>query len=226
MTGLWSSLIPLMVGSAIVPVQIVVTVLLLRSSAGKLTAVAWVAGMTTVRLAQGVVFGLVLGPASDAGSTSDGPGTAASLLLLVVAIVFYVSAAKQLLKEPDEDAPPPRWMAAIEGITPGKAYLFGAGLLAVSVKFWVFTLGAIAAIEEAAMGQTASVLTYLVFVVLAQSVTLVIIGIAYVMPHRAATLLDRISGFLSRNNRLIVIAIGAVFGTWFLIKALNGLGVL
>jgi hypothetical protein len=76
------------------------------------------------------------------------------------------------------------------------------------------------------MGQTASVVTYLVFVVLAQSVTLVIIGIAFLMPHRAATMLDRISGFLSRNNRVIVIAIGAVFGTWFLIKALNGLGVL
>jgi hypothetical protein len=226
MTGLWSSLIPLIVGSALVPVQIVVTVLLLRSSAGRFTAVAWVAGMTTVRLAQGVVFGLVLGSATDAGSSADGPGTAASLLLLVVAIVFYVSAVKQLLREPDEDAPAPRWMAALEGIAPAKAYLMGAGLLVVSVKFWVFTLGAIAAIEEAAMGQTASVVTYLVFVVLAQSVTLVIIGIAYVMPHRAATLLDGISSFLSRNNRVIVIAIGAVFGTWFLLKALDGLGVL
>jgi len=226
MNGLWSSLIPLVVGSALVPIQIVITVLLLRSSAGRITAVAWVAGMTTVRLAQGVVFGLILGAASDTGSTAGGPGAAVSLLLLIVAIVFYVSAAKQLLREPDEDAPPPRWMATVEAITPSKAYLLGAGLLTVSVKFWVFTLGAIAAIGEAGMGQTASIVTYVIFVILAQSVALLVIGIAFAMPRRATAVLDGISGFLERNNRGIVIVIGAVFGTWFMLKALQGLGVL
>ena len=226
MNGLWSSLIPLIVGSALVPIQIVITVLLLRSSAGRITAVAWVAGMTTVRLAQGVIFGLILGSASDTGSTAGGPGTAVSLLLLIVAIVFYVSAAKQLLREPDEDAPPPRWMATVDAITPGKAYLLGAGLLTVSVKFWVFTLGAIAAIGEAGLGQGESIITYVIFVILAQSVALLVIGIAFAMPHRATAMLDGISGFLERNNRGIVIAIGAVFGTWFMLKALTGLGVL
>ena len=226
MNGLWSSLIPLIVGSALVPIQIVITVLLLRSSAGRITAVAWIAGMTTVRLAQGVIFGLVLGASAEAGSAAGGPGTAASLLLLVVAVVFYVSAAKQLLREPDEDAPPPKWMAGLEAITPVKAYLLGAGLLSVSVKFWVFTLGAIAAIGEAGLGQAASIVSYVVFVILAQSVALFVIGIAYAMPHRATGVLDGISGFLERYNRAIVIAIGAVFGTWFMLKALNGLGIL
>jgi hypothetical protein len=51
---------PLMIGSALVLIQIIVTFLLLRSPSGKFTAVAWVAGMTATRLAQGLVFGLVL----------------------------------------------------------------------------------------------------------------------------------------------------------------------
>ena len=143
MTDLWSSLIPLIVGGALVPIQIIITILLLRSKAGRITAVAWVAGMTTVRLAQGIVFGLLLGSASGSDSTSDGPGTAVSLLLLVLAIVFYVSAAKQLLRHPDEDDPPPKWMAMVESVTPGKAFGLGAGILLINIKLWVFTLGAV-----------------------------------------------------------------------------------
>ena len=71
MTDLWSSLIPLIVGGALVPIQIIVTTLLLRSKAGKVAAAAWVAGMTTLRLAQGLVFGLLLGSRTGSGSTSE-----------------------------------------------------------------------------------------------------------------------------------------------------------
>jgi hypothetical protein len=226
MSDPWTSLIPLIIGSALVPIQIVITTLLLRSKAGKATAVAWVAGMTTMRLAQGLVFGLILGSANGAESGSDGPGSSVSLLLLVIAIVFYVSAAKQLLRHSDEDAPPPKWMARVESVTPGKAYLLGVGLVAVSAKFWVFTLGAIAAIGAAGMSPAASIGTFLLFVVLAESLLLAILVIAYAMPDRAGAMLDRIAGLLERHNRVLVIALGLVFGTWFLIKALDGLGIL
>jgi hypothetical protein len=225
-TDLWSSLIPLIVGGALVPIQIIVTTLLLRSKAGKIAAVAWVAGMTTLRLAQGLVFGLLLGSRSGSGSTSDGPDTAVSLLLLVLAIVFYVSAARQLLKHPDEDAPPPKWMAMIDGMRPGKAYGLGVGLLAIGAKPWVFTLGAIAAIGDAGLDQKAAVLTFLVFVILTESIHLLVVGIAYALPDRSAALLDRIKGFMETYNRAIMIVLGLVFGTWFMVKALGGLGVL
>ena len=226
MSDLWASLIPLIIGSALVPIQIVITTLLLRSKTGKITAVAWVAGMTTVRLAQGLVFGLILGAGDGADSGSGGPGSAVSLLLLVIAVVFYVSAAKQLLGQPDEDAPPPKWMATVEGVTPGRAYVLGVGLVAISAKFWVFTLGAISVIWAAGMSQPASIVTYLLFVVLAQSLLLAILVAAFAMPNRADAILDRVAGLLERYNRLLVITLGLVFGTWFLVKALDGLGVL
>ena len=224
MTNLWSALIPLIVGGALVPIQIIITILLLRSSAGRITALAWVAGMTTVRLAQGLVFGLLLGSATGGGSTSDGPGAALSLLLLVLAIVFYVTAAKQLLGHPDEDAPPPKWMAMFDGIGPGRAYALGAALLTVGAKFWVFTLGAIAAISDAGLDRGPSIVVFLVFVALTESIHLLLLGIAAVLPDRSERLLDRVAAFLESNNRVIMIVLGLVFGTWFLVKALGGLG--
>ncbi len=137
-----ASLTPLIIGSAVVPIQIIITILLIRAS--RVTALAWVAGMVTVRLVQGALFGLVWssGDVSSADTGESGAGLIASTLLLVAALLFIVTAVKQLLHEDDPDAPPPKWLAIIEGLTPFKAFALGAGLLIIGIKFWVFTMSA------------------------------------------------------------------------------------
>ena len=47
---MWSSLIPLIIASAILPMQIIVTIVLRRSRSGLQAAAAFVAGMTVLRL--------------------------------------------------------------------------------------------------------------------------------------------------------------------------------
>jgi hypothetical protein len=224
-TGLWGSLLPLAIASAVVPVQLVVTVLLLRSSHGRAASLAWVMGMLTVRLGQGILFGLILGP-GEPGGEERSTGSVTSLLLLVIAILFLLMAARELFDGPDDDAPPPGWMARIEGATPGRAYLLGVGMMLIGAKFWVFSLGAIAAIDAADPGAAAAVLTYLLFVLLAMSVHLAILGMAYVVPDRADVVLARFSDLLARYDRPVTIALGIVFGLWFLVKALDGLGII
>jgi hypothetical protein len=226
MNDLWTTLVPLIVASAIVPIQIVITILLLRSDAGRITAVAWVAGMTLARLAQGVVFGLVLSSAEETSGTRDGPGAVVSTILLVAGVLFLVAAFRQAFHDEDPDAPPPRWLALTESITPFRAFLLGAGMLLIGIKFWVFTLGAIAAIGTASLGLGGSLVAFLVFVVLAESIHLAAVGFAYAAPARADAGLARFSGMLERYNSLIMIVLGLVFGTWFLVKALTGLGII
>ncbi|HYO43436.1 MAG TPA: GAP family protein [Candidatus Limnocylindrales bacterium] len=229
MADLWSSLVPMIIGSALVPVQIIITTMVLRSPSGRTAGIAWLAGMTIVRLGQGVLFGLILGAAADAagdGTASTGPNTGASLLLLVIAILFLLTAARYALKQPDEDAPPPRWMAMVESVTPVKAFGLGAAILLIGVKPWVFTLGAINAIGAAGLGQGAAIATYLVFVLLAGSINLVVVGLAFAMPARSASMVDAIATFMARHSRVLMMVLGLVFGSWFLLKALRGLGLL
>ena len=226
MPDLLVTLIPLGVGSAIVPIQIIITILLLRAPGGRPAAVAWVAGMTALRLAQGLVFGFILGRDAGAAQGDDGASLAASIVLLVLALVLYAAAARQILKEPDEDAPPPKWMAMFDGVTPVKAFALGMGLLAIGVKFWVFTLGAIAAIGAAALDPAGSIVAFLGFIALAESIHLTLLAFAFAAPTRADAALERFSDVLKRHNAQIIIALGLVFGTWFLLKALDGLGVL
>jgi len=226
MNGLWGTLLPLVVASALVPVQITLTVLLLRASVG--TAAAWVGGMTATRLVQGVLFGLVFAGAGALSGSQDGPGPVVSVVLLVVALLFLTKAAKLLLGggDDDEDSQPPKWMKLTQSVTAGKAFLFGAGYVAVAAKLWVFTLGAIGAIDEAGLGRAASVALFLLFVVLAEAIPIAFVAYAALAPSSSKTVLDRVSAWLEKNNRVIVIVLGFVFGAWFLLKALQGLGVL
>jgi hypothetical protein len=226
MGDLWSTLLPLVVASALVPVQITLTVLLLRSSVS--TASAWVGGMTATRLAQGVLFGVVFAGAGAASGSQDGPGLVVSGVLLVVAVLFLTKAVKVLLGGVggDEDAPPPKWMRITQSVTAGRAFLFGAGYVAVAAKLWVFTLGAIAAIDEAGLGSAASVALFLLFVALAEAIPIAFVAYAALAPSASQVLLGKVSAWLEKHDRVIVIVLGFVFGAWFLLKALQGLGVL
>ena len=223
MSELWRNLVPLAVAGAIVPAPFVVTILLLRTSLA--SAGAWIAGMTVVRLLQGLVFGVILSDATTV-ETAAGRETVFSAVLLVLSVTLFVTAAKQLAGGDDPDAPPPKWMAAVESIGTGKAFALGAGLVAINAKLWVFTLGAIAAIEEAHEGRHAGVVSYLVFVALVLAPQLAALAYALVAPARARRALDEIADWLRRHNRAIVVAVSLVFGTWFLVKALRGLGVM
>jgi threonine/homoserine/homoserine lactone efflux protein len=222
--SLWAALLPLVLGSALVPAQLVVTILLLRSAAGTRTAFSFVGGMTAVRLVQGAVFGLAVA-GSRAGDDAATASTLKSTLLLIVAILLLVMAVKKLLTDEDPDAPPPAWHARTSSMRPRQAFLVGAGLLLVGPKFWVFNLSAIAAIEEAALGRAAGVAAYLAFVALAALPLLVVVGASLTAPDRSDVLLERMSAWLTRNNRAIVVGVGLVFGGWFLAQALSGLGV-
>ena len=59
MSSVIAPLIPFILGSAIVPLQIIIVILLLTGKdRGPLKAILFVLGMTLARLVQGVLFGL------------------------------------------------------------------------------------------------------------------------------------------------------------------------
>jgi len=219
------SLLPLIIGSALVPIQIIIDLLLLKSPRqGLLKASAYVGGMTTLRLLQGLIFGLILtGGVSATAEESSGKGPIVSTLLLVLGIFFLITAYKQWRKDDDPDAPPPKWLAMMDSLTPLKAFGLGFGLLLIGAKFWVFTLTAIAVIGEAALGQPTSTLTYLLFVLLAESLLLLPILIRIIIPQQSKSLLEKASAWLTRYNRPIVIIVSLVFGLLFFYQGASGL---
>jgi putative Mn2+ efflux pump MntP len=215
-------LLPVMVGAAIVPLYPIIVLLLLQNEGGLGTAVAFVSGGVGMRLAQGVLFGLVLGAAMAANS-EDGQQLIASTLLLVIGLLLLVAAFKKWRKEEDPDDPPPKWMAGISSLTGRRAVGAGALFVAIAVKQWVFTLSAISIITEAELGRSAGVSWYLFYILTTQILVLPPILFFAVAPQRAARPLQAAQDWLERNNRVIVITVSFIFGLWFSYKGITGL---
>jgi putative Mn2+ efflux pump MntP len=222
MNAILIDLLPLILGAALVPLYPIVVLLLLLGEGGLRTALAFVAGVLTVRLAQGVLFGWVFGAAAQT-YPDDGPQIIASTLLLVVGILLLLAGAKKWRKQPDPDDPPPQWMAALAGLSPLRAVGAGAAFVVIAVKQWVFTLTALDVIAGAELGAASSAGLYLGFTLATQTLVLLPILAYAVAPQRSARPLRAAQAWLERNNRPIVIGVSLLFGLWFLVKGLLGL---
>ncbi len=219
MGALLASLIPYIIGSALVPIENIINILLLKSPRqGPLKATAYVGGMTALRLLQGIIFGLIF-------SNQEGGGRSpvALTLQLVLGVLLLVTAYKQSRSEDDLDAPPPKWLAMIDSLTPLKAFLIGFGVLLINAKLWFFTLGAIGIIEAAQLGQPSSTIVYLLFILLAESLLLLSILFRVATPEKSKILLEQASAWLTLNNRPIVIVVSLIFGLLFLYQGASGL---
>jgi hypothetical protein len=214
-------LTPFIIGSAVVPLQIMMIILLLNSpKQGLAKAIFLVGGMTAVRLLQGVIFGLILSPSSVG---ANGKSPVVSTLLMVLGILLLITAYKQWRNEDDADSPPPKWLVMLDTLTPLKALGMGAVLVLISGKFWVFTLSAIGVIEEAQLGQPSSTVAFLLFILLAQSLLLLAILVRVIIPEQSKSILETISAWLTRYNRPIVLVVSLVFGLLFFIQGASGL---
>jgi H+/Cl- antiporter ClcA len=114
-------------------------------------------------------------------------------------------------------------MVMLDTLTPLTTLGMGAGLVLISGKFWVFTMSAIAVISEAQLGQSSSIIAFLLYVLLAQSLLLLIILVRLIFPGQSKSILESISAWLTRYNRPIVITVSFVFGLLFLFQGVSGL---
>jgi hypothetical protein len=217
-----ADLLPLIVGATVVPFYPIVVLVLLQGEGGLVKALAFVAGNIAVRLAQGVLFGLIFGVAL-AATSEDGQRLGVSTLLLIVGILLLITAVKKWQKEEDPDAPPPQWMTAISDLSAAKAVGAGTLFVTIAVKQWVFTLSAIGVISEAGLGEAANIGLYLFYVLATQTLVLAPIFVYAVAPRQASRPLKAAQTWLERQNRAIVIAVSLVFGVWFLYKGVSGL---
>ncbi|MDX2228152.1 MAG: GAP family protein [Leptolyngbyaceae cyanobacterium bins.349] len=181
-------LLPMMLGSALAPVWIIIVLLILKGPNGWVKAIAFVTGITLVRLLQGILVGYLLRSASGIES-ANGSSPIVSTLLLVLGILLLIAAAKKLMNEADPDAPPPKWMSAFDQADPCTILGMGALGTLIAPKLWVFTLAAIGVILKASLDLAAELKIFLMYVLGAQSLILLPLLLYAIALQRSANLL-------------------------------------
>ena len=224
MPDLWLDFLPIAVAMAITPGRLLVLILLFNTGRPLLTTLAFVGGMASNMLIEGLAFALIF---SITGifdvDDATGPPAILAMLLIVMGILMLVAAAKVLLHKEDEDKAPPDWLSEIESFSPGKSYRLGLGWLFVSPKQWIFTLTAVAFIFAANLDPVVALLNYLLFITIALTLFFLLILIYIILGQRSRNFMDRLSSWLKKNAQTILLAVLMLFGLYFLLRGISTL---
>jgi threonine/homoserine/homoserine lactone efflux protein len=217
-------LLPLAVGVAVSPVPIMAVILMLlapRAVGASLGfAGGWVLGIVAA-----TVITLLVASSADIGSDDNGPSTGASWVQLLLGLALLALGVRQWRGRPraGEDAPLPKWMAAIERITPVKALALGALLAAVNPKNLVMCVSAGVTVADGALSTGEQVVAIAVFTALA-ACTVVLPVLAYLVAKaRMRGPLDELRLWLQANNAAVMSVLFLFIGVTLVGKGLGGL---
>ncbi|MEA1979065.1 MAG: GAP family protein [Chloroflexota bacterium] len=207
--------------AAIAPVMIMAVILMLSAKGGLTKSLAFILGRILCYIIWGMLFLALAGKL--AGSGSEGPSTASLAIKAVLGLLLLVMAVKSFLGEDDPDAPPPKWMTALDNA--GAGALFGIGFLlsVIQIRFVLLMLAGAGSIADAQLstGQIVVALLCLVFLMIWPQVLPIILYI--VMGDRAQAMLEKLNAWLARNQRMVNVVVLALFGIMLLAKSLPGL---
>lgn len=215
--------LPVAVGVLISPLPIVAVVLMLVSRRAKANAAAFLVGWFVAVL---VVVALVAVLAGTSAPDDEGPPGWAGIVKIVLGVLLLLLAVKQWRGRPREGVEPetPKWMAAIDQFTPGKALGLAVLLSAVNPKNLLLVVSGGAAIATAAPGDTnAQVVAAVVFALIASAGVVTPLVIYLVMGERAAEVLDDLKTWMVHHNAVIMAVLLLVIGAKMLGDGISAL---
>jgi hypothetical protein len=210
------------VGVAISPIPIIAIILMLlskKAGANSLAfAAAWVVGVAGALVVVVVVSGAI------GTTTGGGPSQGTSTVKLVLGAALLLMALRRWRGRPapGESAPLPKWLQAIEAITPVKSAGLGVVLSAVNPKNLLLIVGgglAIAGAPTTAGGKTVAAI---VFVVLAVSSVVVPVVLYHALGARGERMLESLNQWLQANNATVMAVLLLVIGVVLVGKGLGG----
>ena len=224
MGGAIGEMLPLAIGIAISPLAIVAVILILTTPQARTNGPAFLGGWL---LALAVVGGVAL-VVTDAAESADtsGPRTIVAVLKLALGVTLLVLAWRGFRSrpQPGEDAPLPKWMAALDRFTPGRSLAVGALFGGVKPKNLILAAAAAAGIAGAGLGGAQQVVVLLLLILVASIAIIAPVAVYFLLgDERSARVLDGWKTWLQANNSAVMIVLLVVFGVVLLGKGIAGL---
>lgn len=214
-------ILPLALGVAISPVPIIATILMLLSPKARGTSIGFLFGWLSGIVVAVVVFTLLSAilPAEDPTQSKPISG----IIKIVLGALLLLLSLRQWRSRPHgaEEGKLPKWMAAIDQMTPGRGYLIGFLLSGVNPKNLLLAVAAGFAIGTANLAVGASILTIVVFVVIAAS-TVALPVITYLVAAKKMTgPLEPLRVWLTHNNATVITILLLVLGVVLIGKGIG-----
>jgi hypothetical protein len=215
-----SAVLGFAVGIAVSPIPIIAVILMLFSQNARVNGpvflLGWVAALATVG---GVAYALA--DQADASTSSTTTDTIAwgklvfGLLLLWLALRTW-----RKRPAPGTEAELPKWMAGIDGFTPGKALGLGALLAGVNPKNLMLTLAAGTTLAGLGLSPGAAIGSLVVFVILASLSIGAPVGYYLLGGASAKDHLTGLKNWLGVHNDAVMTVLLLVLGVDLIAKGL------
>jgi hypothetical protein len=216
-------MLPLAIGIAISPLAIVAVILILTTPKARTNGPAFLGGWLLGLAAVGGVALVV----TDVAESSDasGPRSIVSVLTIVLGVVLLVLAWRRFRRRPrpGEEAPLPKWMAALDRFTPGRALAVGATLGGVKPKNLILTAAAAANIAASGLPGAQQLVVLILLILVASIGVIAPVAVYFLMgEQRAARVLDGGKAWRPAHNSTVMILLCVVLGTVLIGKGLGG----
>ena len=223
MGGAISEVLPFAIGVAISPVPIMAVILVLFSTRarvnGPVFALGWIVGVA--------VISTVVYLVADAGDVSTGGGASDTSywIKLVLGILLVQLAVRHWRKRPAPGETPeaPKWMSAIDTLTPAKAGGLGVVLSTANPKNLALSLGAGTSLAQVGASGSEAAVGLTVFVVIASLTIATPVVFSLGGGERAAHVLDGWRVWLAAHNTAMMAVLFLVFGAVLFSQGLRGL---
>jgi threonine/homoserine/homoserine lactone efflux protein len=204
--------LPLALGVAISPIPIIAAILMLLSPKARGTSLGFLAGWVVGIVVAVVVFTLLgsVIPESD----PDAAKPVAGVVKIVLGVLLLLLAVRQWRSRPHGDAEPalPKWMSAIDSMTPTRALVLGFLLSAVNPKNLLMAASAGVIVGTAGLTTGEIAVALLVFVLVAASSVLIPVVGYLVASRQMAAPLERLRSWLVHNNATVMAVLLLVIG--------------
>jgi hypothetical protein len=208
------------VGVAISPIPIIAVILMLFSARAKVNGPAFLVGWV---LSLGAVSTVVYVLAHDGNvATNTTADDTVSWIKIALGALLVLLALRNWRARPKsgEAAPMPKWMAGIDGMSPGKAFGLAVLLAAANPKNLLLTLGSATGLAQLDLSTSEAIVSTAVFVVLASASIAVPVAYAVFGGDKAAHTLDSAKAWLTEHNAAVMAVLFLIFGVDLIAKGL------
>ncbi|MEU9993238.1 GAP family protein [Streptomyces sp. NPDC048045] len=208
---------------AVSPLPIIALILILATPRGRLNGVLFTVGWILGLAALGAVMLAIASPAR--ASAHSHPATWVGALKLALGLFLVLFGARLWHRRPKDpsQAQLPKWMSAIDRLTPVKVFSLGLALAALNAKNAPLTIAAGAAIGSAGLPLGQQIASLAIFVVVATLGLLAPLAVFLLGGDRAKTTLGNWKDWAAQHNVAVMAVLFFVLG----LKLLgDGIGIL
>jgi hypothetical protein len=221
MHGALGTLLPLAIAVTISPIPIIAEILLLFTKRPVAAAAAYLVGFI---VGVALVLGILVLVANAIDLSKSGPSKGAGTLQLVLGVLLLVAAVRRFRHRPKEGevAPSPKWMEGISSFTPQKSLGLGAAIGAANPKNIAVGVAGAAAISSAGLSAGQSIVSIVVYVVIAAAGVAAPLVVMVSLGDRAQGVLESWKAWLALNNATVMAVLLLVFGVVLVGKGVAG----